>query len=157
MWDSERTSFTHAGIQPGAIGLRDQNNVSNGGTILNKYVSEIRWHAVRNPQLALQMYGYLDAVNTWDGWDNYNPDNLFRSGGFGVRVFLPILGMMNLNYGYNYDAFPAVPGEDLRREEVAFPVLTWAGVLILSLAFGRVLAACPVDTRFRTIDIHEKS
>ena len=100
------------GYPAGAIGLRDEDNVTNGGTILNKYVSEIRWHAVRNPQLALQMYGFMDGVNTWDGWNNYNPNNLFRAGGFGVRVFLPILGMMNLNYGYNFDRFSAVPGED---------------------------------------------
>jgi outer membrane protein insertion porin family len=101
------------GYPAGAIGLRDENNITNGGTILNKYVSELRWHAVRNPQLALQMFGFLDAVNTWDGWDNYNPNNLFRSGGVGVRVFLPILGMMSLNYGYNFDRFPAIPGEDI--------------------------------------------
>lgn len=100
------------GYPAGAIGLRDENNVSNGGTILNKYVSEMRWHAVRNPQLALQLFGFLDAVNTWDGWDNYNPNNLYRSGGFGVRIFLPILGMMSLNYGYNFDRFPAIPGDD---------------------------------------------
>lgn len=100
------------GYPAGAIGLRDENNVTTGGTILNKYVSELRWHAVRNPQLALQMYGFMDGVNTWDGWDNYNPNNLYRAGGFGIRVFLPILGMLNLNYGYNFDRFPEVPGED---------------------------------------------
>ena len=100
------------GYPAGAIGLRDADDVLNGGTVLNKYTSEARFVAMRSPQLALQMYGFLDAVNTWDGWNNFNPQQLYRSGGFGVRVFLPILGMLSMNYGYNFDRFPAIPGRD---------------------------------------------
>ncbi len=100
------------GYPAGAIGLRDADDVLNGGTVLNKYTSEVRFIAMRSPQLALQMYGFLDAVNTWNGWNNYNPSSLFRSGGGGIRVFLPILGMLSMNYGYNFDRFPLIPGRD---------------------------------------------
>jgi outer membrane protein insertion porin family len=100
------------GFPAGAIGLRDADNILQGGTVLNKYTSEIRFMAVRSPQLALQLYGFLDAVNTWNGFQSYSASDLYRSGGMGIRIFLPILGMMNLNYGYNFDAFPAIPGRD---------------------------------------------
>ncbi|MFV1980793.1 MAG: outer membrane protein assembly factor BamA, partial [Rhodothermia bacterium] len=100
------------GYPAGSVGLRDSDDVLNGGTVLNKYTSEARFVALRNPQLALQLYGFLDAVNTWDGWNNYNPSSLFRSGGFGLRIFLPILGMLSMNYGYNFDRFLAIPGRD---------------------------------------------
>jgi outer membrane protein insertion porin family len=100
------------GYPAGAIGLRDADDILNGGTVLNKYTSEARFVALRNPQLALQLYGFLDAVNTWNGWNNYNPTSLYRSGGFGVRIFLPILGMLSMNYGYNFDRFPTISGSD---------------------------------------------
>lgn len=83
-----------------------------GGSILNKYSSELRLMMATSPQFQLQSYAFLDAVNTWDGFGAYDPSKLFRSSGFGVRVFLPILGMLNLNYGYNFDAFPAQSGDD---------------------------------------------
>ena len=100
------------GYPAGAIGLRDADDVLNGGTVLNKYTSEARFVALRNPQLALQLYGFLDAVNTWNGWTNYRPRSLYRSGGFGLRIFLPILGMLSMNYGYNFDRFPSISGRD---------------------------------------------
>lgn len=79
-----------------------------GGRILNKYTSELRWLAVQSPQLQAAPYLFLDAANTWDGFDTYSPSQLFRSGGVGVRLFLPILGVLELTYGYNFDTFEPV-------------------------------------------------
>ncbi len=85
---------------------------SVGGRILNKYASEIQFLAVQSPQFSLAPYAFADAANTWDGLDDYNPGQLFRSVGFGARVFLPILGMLDLNYGYQIDAFvPRIEGD----------------------------------------------
>jgi outer membrane protein insertion porin family len=79
-----------------------------GGTILNKYTSELRWMAVQSPQLSLAPYLFLDAANTWDNFQAYNPSQLYRSAGVGARLFLPIIGMIELVYGYNFDEFAPV-------------------------------------------------
>jgi outer membrane protein insertion porin family len=76
-----------------------------GGTILNKYASELRWLAVTSPQLQAAPYVFLDAANTWNDFRSYNPVALYRSAGVGARLFLPIVGMIELTYGYNFDEF----------------------------------------------------
>jgi outer membrane protein insertion porin family len=83
-----------------------------GGRILNKYTSELRWLAVQSPQLSAAPYLFADAANTWNGFSTYNPASLFRSAGFGVRLFLPILGMVELAYGYNFDEFVPLSSSD---------------------------------------------
>ncbi len=91
----------------GAIGPR-QNGDPFGGRILNHYAGELRWMAVQTEQLSAAPYVYVEAANTWDGFQSYNPGQLFRSAGFGTRLFLPILGMVELVYGYNFDTFVPV-------------------------------------------------
>lgn len=92
------------GYPLGVLGPR-LNNEPVGGRILNKYTSELRWLAVQTPQLQAAPYLFMDAANTWDRFATYNPAQLFRSAGLGVRLFLPILGMVELVYGYNFDEF----------------------------------------------------
>ncbi len=86
-----------------------------GGRILNKYTSEIRWLVVQSPQLTAAPYLFLDAANAWDNFSSYNPTQLFRTAGVGARLFLPILGMLELTYGYNFDAFVPIPGQESKH------------------------------------------
>ncbi len=99
------------------VGPRNAEGTPTGGAILNKFTSELRLLAIRSPQFTIQPYGFLDAANTWDSFRTYNPAGLYRSSGVGVRVFLPILGMLNLSYGYNFDEFePYRSGDDGSRK-----------------------------------------
>lgn len=89
-----------------------QGGESVGGRILNKYSAEIQLLAIQTQAFSFAPYAFADAANTWDGFDDYNPSQLFRSAGFGARVFLPILGMLDLNYGYQIDPFvPRIDGD----------------------------------------------
>ncbi len=90
-----------------AIGPRFEGDAV-GGTILNKYGAELRWMAVQSPQLSASPYLFAEAANTWDRFSTYNPSELYRSAGMGVRLFLPIVGMLELSYGYNFDEFVPV-------------------------------------------------
>jgi outer membrane protein assembly factor BamA len=83
--------------------IRDGEAV--GGRLLNKYTSELRWVMIQTPQLTAAPYLFLDTANAWDGLGTYNPLSLYRSGGVGVRLSLPILGMIELAYGYNFDTY----------------------------------------------------
>ncbi len=100
------------GFPPGAIGPRDASNAFVGGAILNKYNSELKYLAVQSPQFSMQSYIFLDAAGSYDNFGSYNPANLHRAVGVGARVFLPILGMITLNYGRNLDAFPSTTNDD---------------------------------------------
>jgi outer membrane protein insertion porin family len=84
-----------------------------GGQVMNKYTSEFRWKAVESQQLQARPYLFMDAANAWSGLSAYSPTELFRSGGVGVKLFLPIVGMLEVNYGYNFDEFvPIERGTD---------------------------------------------
>ena len=90
-----------------------RNGEPVGGRILNKYTSELRWMAVQSQQLRAAPYLFMDAANTWTGFDTFNPARLYRSAGIGVRLFLPIVGMIEFNYGYSFDRFtPLENSED---------------------------------------------
>ncbi len=75
------------------------------GTILTKYTSELRWMAIQSPQLQAAPYLFLDAANTWASFDTFNPLQLYRSAGVGARLYLPIIGLIEVSYGYNFDRF----------------------------------------------------
>ncbi len=87
-----------------------------GGRVLNKYTSELRVLAVQTQQLTAAPYLFMDAANTWDRFSSYNPKQLYRSAGLGVRLFLPILGMLEIAYGYNFDRFTPISGQESKHD-----------------------------------------
>ncbi len=88
-----------------------RGNEAVGGRVLNKFASELRLLAVQTPQLTAAPYLFMDAANTWDTFETYNPGQLYRSAGVGARLFLPILGMLEIAYGYNFDEFAPISGQ----------------------------------------------
>ena len=92
------------------ISLRGYSNNSispqTGATIYNKYTSEIRYALSLNPSSTFYALGFLEAGNAWDNFDNFNPFGVKRSTGFGVRIMLPMIGMMGLDYGWGLDDIP---------------------------------------------------
>jgi len=89
-----------------------RGNEAIGGRILNKFTSELRLLAVQSPQLTAAPYLFMDAANTWDRIQTYNPSQLYRSAGVGARLFLPILGMLEIAYGYNFDEFAPIGAQN---------------------------------------------
>ena len=89
------------------ISLRGYNNNSispqTGGTIYNKYTTEIRYAISLNPASTVYALAFLEAGNAWDNFENYNPFLVKRSAGFGVRLMLPMIGLMGLDYGWGLD------------------------------------------------------
>jgi len=95
------------------ISLRGYSNNSispqTGATIYNKYTSELRYALSLNPSSTMYALGFLEAGNAWDNFDNFNPFAVKRSAGFGVRIMLPMIGMMGLDYGWGFDDIPGKP------------------------------------------------
>ena len=98
------------GYPAGALGPR-LDGQPIGGRVLNKFTSALRWTAIQSPQVSAAPYVFLDAANTWSGLDTYNPAQLYRSAGVGSRIYLPMIGMVELVYGYNFDTFQPVQNE----------------------------------------------
>ncbi|MFZ4521330.1 MAG: BamA/OMP85 family outer membrane protein [Bacteroidales bacterium] len=81
-----------------------------GGTVYTRYTLELRYPISLNPSATIFGLGFVEAGNDWLKWSSFNPFNVYRSVGVGVRVFLPMFGLLGLDWGYGLDAVPGVPG-----------------------------------------------
>jgi len=77
-----------------------------GGTIYNKFTAEIRYPISLNPQATIYALVFTEAGNNFASAREYSPFNLLRSTGGGVRVFLPMFGLLGLDYAYGFDNNP---------------------------------------------------
>src|SRR5690606_41689317 len=93
--------------------------VEVGRTIRDKYTSGLRWMAIASQQRQAAPDLFMDAAITWNSFRSYNPAELYRSAGVGIRLFLPSIGMLELNYGYNFDPF--VPINQTSRDRTGDP------------------------------------
>lgn len=106
----QRQSFTNDNIDlkgfPGGLGgsiTPFANGQPIGGRIYNKYSTELRYPLVSNAQLQLIPYIFAEAGNVYRTFNTYDPFDVKRVSGIGTRIFLPILGLVDLSYGYRFD------------------------------------------------------
>ena len=76
---------------------------SAGATIFNKYVAEARYPFSLNPSSTIYGLAFFEAANAWDNFKSFNPFQLKRSVGLGVRLYLPMFGLLGLDYGLGLD------------------------------------------------------
>jgi outer membrane protein insertion porin family len=77
---------------------------SKAGYLYNKFTMELRYPLMLEQSANVYLLGFLEAGNAYNGITNYNPFNLKRSVGVGARVFLPMLGMIGIDWGYGFDS-----------------------------------------------------
>ena len=87
------------------IGLRgyDDEFVSSGGNLYAKYTLELRYPAIMSESAVIYGYGFLEGGNCWKELYKFRPFDLYRTAGVGVKVFLPMLGILGLDWGWGFD------------------------------------------------------
>jgi outer membrane protein insertion porin family len=81
----------------------DISRASNFFTIFNKYTMELRYPFVTNPSSTIFGLAFFEAANGWYSVKQWNPFELRRSVGVGVRFFLPMFGLLGFDYGIGLD------------------------------------------------------
>jgi outer membrane protein insertion porin family len=79
-------------------------------TIFNKYTAELRYPFSLSPTATIYGLAFVDAANGWGSFKDYNPFRLNRDAGVGIRVFLPMFGMLGLDYGIGFDKYSEAAG-----------------------------------------------
>jgi len=82
---------------------------NSGSPIFNKYVLELRHPVTLNQQATVFVLAFAEGGNTWNSFREFAPFNIRRSVGVGARVFLPIFGLLGIDYGYGFDNIPGSP------------------------------------------------
>lgn len=98
------------------IALRGYANASvtpdKGANLYDKFTMELRFPISLNPNATLFALTFLEAGNAWYEFKDFNPFHMLRSAGVGVRIFLPMFGMMGVDWGYGFDDIPHNPGKN---------------------------------------------
>ena len=95
----ENSSITPYTLNP-ITGRQEQD----GGAIYNKFSLELRYPLTLKPTASVFTLAFLEAGNAFNGFDTYNPFNMKRSAGFGVRIFMPAFGLLGIDFGYGFDS-----------------------------------------------------
>jgi len=72
-------------------------------TVFSKYTIELRYPISLNPSSTIYAHLFAQGANSWRGLNKYNPFDVRRSAGAGLRVFLPMFGMLGFDYGIGFD------------------------------------------------------
>ena len=64
---------------------------------------ELRYPLMLETSTSIYALGFVEAGNAWHDVKNFNPFDLKRSAGVGVRIFLPMIGMMGIDWAYGFD------------------------------------------------------
>ncbi|MCB9231727.1 MAG: outer membrane protein assembly factor BamA [Bacteroidia bacterium] len=98
------------GYKSNAIGPRGANGAQQGGSIFNKYSIELRYPLTLNQAAPIWVLGFLEAGNSWLGFKEYKPFELKRAAGGGIRVVVPMIGLLGVDLGYGFDSVTPTSG-----------------------------------------------
>ncbi|HXH98935.1 MAG TPA: outer membrane protein assembly factor BamA [Sphingobacteriaceae bacterium] len=82
---------------------------NSGSPIFNKYILELRHPVTVSDQATIFLLAFAEGGNTWNTFKDFAPFNVRRSAGVGARVFLPIFGLLGIDYGFAFDPIPGIP------------------------------------------------
>jgi outer membrane protein insertion porin family len=84
-------------------------NQNTGAPVISKYSAELRYPLSTNPSATIFMMAFAEAGNTWSDLRLFNPYQVYRSAGAGLRIFLPMFGLLGFDYGWRLDDLPMFP------------------------------------------------
>ena len=87
------------GYDDGALDPSDYYSVA-----YNKYTMEIRYPVILKPSSSIYVHGFLEGGSGFNSWSEFSPFKIKRSAGVGVRMFLPFVGLIGVDWGYGFDA-----------------------------------------------------
>ena len=95
--------YTDYSLTPRKVTPYSQSGTSYAGNLYDKFTVELRYPVILQPQSTIFVLGFLEGGNCWSDFREFNPFQIKRSAGVGVRVFLPMIGLLGIDWGYGFD------------------------------------------------------
>jgi outer membrane protein insertion porin family len=80
-----------------------------GGQIYSKFTAELRYPLTLSPGASIYALVFAEAGDLWKSSSSVDYGKLKKSAGLGLRLYLPIIGQIGLDYGYGFDPVPSKP------------------------------------------------
>jgi len=81
----------------------ESGNYAYAGNVYDKFTVELRYPVILQPSSTIFALMFLEGGNCWSDIKYFNPFQIKRSAGVGVRVFLPMVGLLGVDWGYGFD------------------------------------------------------
>ena len=86
------------GYDDGALDPSDYYSVA-----YNKYTMELRYPVILKPSSSIYVHAFMEGGSGFNSWSEFSPFKIKRSAGVGVRMFLPVVGLIGVDWGYGFD------------------------------------------------------
>lgn len=103
-------------------------SATDGALIYNKFSMELRYPLTLKPSASIFGLAFLEAGNAFNNFQEFNPFQLKRSAGVGLRIFMPAFGLLGIDFGYGFD-------EDLRPQSIGRGPSGWQTHFIIGQQF----------------------
>ena len=95
--------YENYSLTPTTATAYNSNGYSYSGNVYDKFTVELRYPIVMQPQSTIFALLFLEGGNCWSDIRDFNPFQIKRSAGVGVRVYLPVIGLLGIDWGYGFD------------------------------------------------------
>ena len=95
--------YTNYSLTPVQLTAYNSGGTAYAGNVYDKFTLELRYPVVMQPSSTIYVLGFLEGGNCWSDIKYFNPFQMKRSAGVGARVFLPMLGLLGVDWGYGFD------------------------------------------------------
>ena len=95
--------YENYSLTPQKITPYNTSGSAYAGNVYDKFTIELRYPVILEPSSTIFVLGFLEGGNCWSDIRDFNPFQIKRSAGVGVRIFLPMIGLLGVDWGYGFD------------------------------------------------------
>ena len=95
--------YENYSLTPQAMSSYNSTGNYYAGNVYDKFTVELRYPVILQPQSTIYALLFLEGGNCWSDTRDFNPFQIKRSAGVGVRVFLPMIGLLGVDWGWGFD------------------------------------------------------
>ena len=95
--------YENYSLTPQAMSSYNSTGNYYAGNVYDKFTVELRYPVILQPQSTIYALLFLEGGNCWSDIRDFNPFQIKRSAGVGVRIFLPMIGLLGVDWGWGFD------------------------------------------------------
>ena len=95
--------YENYSLTPYAQTSYNSNGYAYAGNVYDKFTVELRYPVILQPSSTIFALAFIEGGNCWDSIEKFNPFQIKRSAGVGARIFLPMVGLLGIDWGYGFD------------------------------------------------------
>jgi outer membrane protein insertion porin family len=95
--------YPNYSLTPTAVTAYNANGTAYAGNVYDKFTVEFRYPVIMQTSSQIFVLAFLEGGNCWADIRNFNPFQIKRSAGVGARIFLPMIGLLGIDWGYGFD------------------------------------------------------